>query len=94
MYDPENFKFPKGESYKDVRQRVRAGVNEALMSADMQTISRVFIASHVDIIKMAIVDIMGTSFNSRRNFEIPNGSVSVLGFAGREVGIEGINIYP
>lgn len=79
MYNPEEFRFPGGESYQEVRERANAFMS--LVKGILEQKKYVFIVSHVDVIKMIICDLLGKSFNTRREFSIPNGSVSVLGLS-------------
>lgn len=93
MFNPETFKFPDGESYKEVRKRVRITLGK--LEREFQNPRFVFIITHVDIIKMFFSEILGVSFNTRRNLIIPNGSVSIIEKSKEgKFRIEGINIYP
>jgi len=92
MFTPETFCFPGGESYLQVKQRVKNGLKEILLKHENKTI---IICTHVDIIKMIILEALGLSFNRRRYFEIPNGSVSTLSILkDDQLKVEGINQYP
>lgn len=93
MYNPEEFKFPGGESYKDVRKRVKDAME--LIRNEYPEKRVVILCSHVDIIKMFICEVQGTSFNTRRSFKIPNASISVVSLSKNgNFEIEGLNIYP
>ena len=90
MFQPEDFMFPNGESYKQVRSRVRM-VSDKLKGEYLDYDS-IFLCTHVDIIKMLLSEILGFPFNSRMNISVPNGSVSVV-FLTKDRGftIESIN---
>ncbi len=93
MQYPEDFTFPNGESYKNVRSRVEAVLKSVTSSGDGKR--AIFLCSHVDIIKMLICGVQGVSFNTRRNFKIPNASISVVTLnKDNRFEIEGLNIYP
>lgn len=91
MYNPSKFRFPDGESYEEVRQRVLS-VLQRFKNLDNRL---VFAITHVDIIKMVILEALQSSFDNRRYFSIPNGSVSVLLMDTKgKLQLTGINIYP
>lgn len=93
MFNPEVFKFPDGESYKEVRKRVRIALGK--LEGEFQSPRFIFIITHVDIIKMLFSEILGISFNTRRNLIIPNGSISIIEKSKEDkFSIEGVNVYP
>ena len=95
MFNPEDFKFPNGESYQDLRVRVREVLRKISNEINHNEYRYVFVCTHVDIIKMTLSEVMGFSFNNRRSFTIGNGSVSVLDLNKENVWtVKGINIYP
>lgn len=75
MHTPESFRFPNGESYGEVKDRCLSMLD---LVKGIQGKRLVVLVSHVDIIKMMICLTQGKSFNTRRDFSIPNASVSVL----------------
>lgn len=92
MHEPESFSFPGGESYQDVKKRVNSIKEDVLKLYKQKTI---ILCSHVDIIKMFICEVEGKSFNTRRFFSIPNGSISILSFSkDNQLKIDGVNVYP
>lgn len=74
MYKPESFKFPGGESYKDLKQRVMEGIN----NINENDCNVALICTHVDVIKMIVSETIGFSFNQRRNFVVSNGSITII----------------
>lgn len=76
MHNPMRFAFPGGESYKHVQKRVR-NIMEMISNIDLKK-KTIFVCSHVDIIKMFICEVEGKSFNNRREFDVPNASISLL----------------
>lgn len=94
MFKPESFKFPEGESYEQVHQRIIL-VLENLKERLIKGQKSIIICTHVDIIKMILSEIMGFSFNKRRDFSIPNGSATVLKISkDGKYSVEGFNVYP
>ena len=92
MHEPERFVFPGGESYQDVKIRVN-NIKEDVLRLYKQKV--VILCSHVDIIKMFICEVEGKSFNTRRFFSVPNGSISILSInKDSQLKIDGINVYP
>lgn len=75
MYNPQNFQFPGGESYTQLSVRVRKVVHD-LMGRELSDFT--FICTHVDWIKMFLLEIQGRQFNERRSFDIPNGNIALL----------------
>lgn len=93
FFEPESFKFPEGESYKNVRQRTRLALKKT--KKRLEDINVIFICTHVDIIKMVLSETLGFSFNQRKDLIIPPGSITVLNIS--EEGtfkVEGVNVYP
>jgi broad specificity phosphatase PhoE len=82
MYRPENFGFPGGESYEEVRMRVEQGL-ERIINENRDR-SELFLVSHVDIVKMIIAKVLGFPFNNRRYLTVPTGSISVVGILDSE----------
>jgi len=95
MHEPENFTFPGGESYKDVKKRVKIAMEKLRKEIFMNHYQNIFVCTHVDIIKMLLFEILGVSFNERRKISIPNGSISKIAInREKEMQILGINIFP
>lgn len=93
MYRPETFRFPEGESYSELRARARNTLAELV--DHLRNKQTVYVCTHVDVIKMILSEVLSFSFNQRRYFTIPNGSVSILGLDSEDkLRVEGINIYP
>lgn len=91
MYNPEDFKFPGGESYQEVRERVRKFIGK--ITSELEHYRFLIICSHVDIIKMMVCEVMGISFNTRRDFSVPNSSISILTLTpSGYFNVEGVNI--
>lgn len=93
MYRPEAFRFPGGESYKEVRKRVRKVIRD--LKKHLRVGHTVWVCTHVDIIKMILSEVLSFSFNQRRYIKIPNGSICILDMESEDkLRVEGINIYP
>ena len=67
--------FPNGESYLAVQKRVENGLEKL---KEQSTSKAIILCTHVDIIKVILCEVLGMSFNDRRNFDISNGSVSYI----------------
>jgi len=91
MYHPESFAFPNGESYKEVSERIM-GFLGILAKREENCL---FLCTHVDLIKIAVLRSINSDFNNRRLINIPTGSISLLAFLdNEEMRLEGINIVP
>lgn len=92
MYRPESFCFPGGESYVEVKERVREGVNSLIK--DYDSVPTIVLVSHVDVLKVILSETLDFPFNNRRYISIPTGSISVIGiFSGEEFRVKKINAF-
>ncbi len=95
MHNPEEFTFPGGESYMDVRNRVKLVMGKIKREVDLNHYKNIFVCTHVDLVKMFFSEILGFSFNERRNLVVPNGSISILGISDDgKLTVEGVNVFP
>lgn len=93
MYSPAHFRFPNGESYTEVRERVLAARVKIENNLKQFNLNFAFVCTHVDLVKMFITEALGVSFNTRRNFIIPNGSISLVGLlTDGSLRIEALNV--
>lgn len=75
MEYPSQVYFPNGESFTQVQDRVINYLTTMLSEHNIETL---FIITHVDIIKIIISWILGTSIDNKRMFRIDNGSITCL----------------
>jgi broad specificity phosphatase PhoE len=75
MDNPENFQYPGGESYKDLRVRVVAAFNDVVKAEEGRNLLMV---SHQGILKILIAELMGISYNDWNKFEVRNASLTSL----------------
>ncbi len=95
MFNPEGFKFPNGESYSSLKDRVGKAFEKIQNEIQQNGYRYVFACTHVDLIKMAMAKVMDFSFNNRRSFVIGNGSISLLSLNDdNKWTVKGINMYP
>jgi len=91
MYRPTIFSFPSGESYQEVHSRVDKFLSK-LTKSDCEN---VFVCTHVDLIKIILLNSLGSSFDNRRHLIIPPGSVSILSLLSKEgMCVESVNSMP
>jgi len=74
MHRPTVFRFPNGESYEEVKERI----GKFLRKLEVSNYENIFVCTHVDLIKVVLLDSLGSSFDNRRQLIIPCGSISVL----------------
>ncbi len=67
--DPENVKIPGGEMLPAVRDRTVAAVNDAVSKFPG---GRIAIVSHADVVKLAIIGVLGWPMKAFRSFSMDN----------------------
>ena len=91
MFRPEDFTFPGGESYVEVKKRTKLGVKKLI--TNYSDYKNIFVSTHVDIIKMILSNVLGFPFNQRRRLNITNGSISLLSLLDNlSLRVEAINL--
>jgi broad specificity phosphatase PhoE len=73
---PGEFTFPNGESFQDMRRRVKSFLN-SLIGAE----GPILIVSHGDIIKMALTITLDLPLNKFQNFVIAPASISIIDYS-------------
>jgi alpha-ribazole phosphatase len=89
--DPENFRFPGGESFVEVRKRVFPKLLEIAKNEMVSGTSNLFVITHGDPIRLTVCTVMQTSINTKNDFLIDNGSVTKLEFDGEKFMVKELN---
>ncbi len=79
LEDPGRFRFPAGESMEEVRERLRPGF-EKLVS--MYSGKSVVVVTHMAVIKVSFLVLLGLDFRWFWKIDIDNGSVSLFSHHG------------
>ena len=80
--NPEVFRFPKGESFKEASQRVSA----ALERIEKQYAKkRILVATHGDIIKLAVALTLGLPINNFQKLIVDPASISTIDLEHKKV---------
>jgi probable phosphoglycerate mutase len=73
---PAEFTFPNGESFQEMRRRVKSFLNSMI-----DTDGPILIVSHGDIIKMALTITLDLPLNKFQNFVIAPASISIIDYS-------------
>lgn len=73
---PTDFTFPNGESFQEMRKRVKLFLN-SITKID----GPILVVSHGDVIKMALAITMDMPLNKFQNFMVAPASLSVINFS-------------
>lgn len=73
---PGEFTFPNGESFQEMRRRVRSFLNSLI-----ETDGPILIVSHGDIIKMALTITLDLPLNKFQNFVVTPASICVIDYS-------------
>jgi broad specificity phosphatase PhoE len=73
---PGEFTFPNGESFQEMRRRVKSFLN-----SQIDTDGPILIVSHGDIIKMALTITLDLPLNKFQNFVIAPASISIIDYS-------------
>jgi probable phosphoglycerate mutase len=73
LSSPEKFKFPEGESFKQMRQRVDLMIEKLSKAKEP-----VLLVTHGDIIKMFITSALNAPINQFQSYVIEPGSITTL----------------
>jgi probable phosphoglycerate mutase len=73
---PGEFTFPNGESFQEMRRRVKSFLNSLI---DMD--GPILIVSHGDIIKMALTIVLDLPLNKFQNFVVTPASICVIDYS-------------
>ena len=84
--DPAKFRFPEGESFKEMHLRVSSRISE--IAAPGKTL---IICSHGDVIKMLISHLIGLKINSFQQFFVEPASISQI-FVGEKNSLVKANV--
>lgn len=85
---PSHVRFPTGESFVEIQQRI-VDVVEELRSCDSQSIALV---SHGDPIRLLLAHYLSISLDDFQRISIAPASISVLDFSGNKVSISAMNV--
>jgi probable phosphoglycerate mutase len=77
MHYPSSFRFPGGESIREMQDRLVAAVRELVSAHPGQTVVAV---SHADPIKVVLADALGTHLDLFQRIVISPASVSAISF--------------
>jgi alpha-ribazole phosphatase len=89
--DPQNFRFPEGESFVEIQGRVFLKLTE-LAEIEMESgTSNMFVVTHGDPIRLSICQVIEASINSKNDFLLDNGSVTKLEFDGERFVVKELN---
>jgi probable phosphoglycerate mutase len=73
---PGEFTFPNGESFQEMRRRVKSFLNSLI-----ETDGPILIVSHGDIIKMALTITLDLPLNKFQNFVVTPASICVIDYS-------------
>ena len=73
---PSEFTFPNGESFQEMRRRVKSFLNSLI-----ETDGPILIVSHGDIIKMALTITLDLPLNKFQNFVVTPASICVIDYS-------------
>lgn len=79
---PEKFRFPKGESFKEASKRVSAALKRIESENPKK---RILIVTHGDIIKLAVTATLGLPINKFQHFIIDPASISTIDLQHKKV---------
>lgn len=80
--NPEKFRFPKGESFKEASQRVSAALERI---KEQNPRKRILVATHGDIIKLAITLTLGLPINKFQKLIVDPASISTIDLEHKKV---------
>jgi broad specificity phosphatase PhoE len=83
---PGEFTFPCGESFQEMRRRVKSFLNSLI---DMD--GPILIVSHGDIIKMALTITLDLPLNKFQNFVVAPASISIIDYSQRSKSVISTN---
>jgi probable phosphoglycerate mutase len=83
---PGEFTFPYGESFQEMRRRVKSFLNSLI---DMD--GPILIVSHGDIIKMALTITLDLPLNKFQNFVVAPASISIIDYSQRSKSVISTN---
>lgn len=89
--EPENFRFPGGESFVEVQGRVFPKLTELAEDEMESGTSSMFVATHGDPIRLTVCKVLGASINAKSDFLVDNGSVTKLEFDGEKFTLKELN---
>ena len=80
--NPEVFRFPKGESFKEASQRVSAALERI---EEQYAKKRILVATHGDIIKLAVALTLGLPINKFQKLIVDPASISTIDLEHKKV---------
>ncbi len=83
---PAEFTFPNGESFQEMRKRVKSFLN-SMIDAD----GPILIVSHGDIINMALTITLDLPLNKFQNFVVAPASISIIDYSQRSKSVISTN---
>jgi probable phosphoglycerate mutase len=80
--NPEKFRFPKGESFKEASRRVSAALERI---EEQNPKKRILVATHGDIIKLAVTLTLGLPINKFQKLIVDPASISTVDLEHKKV---------
>lgn len=90
--EPSTFRFPGGESFAELQQRMVQEVEEIVSKHKPR--ERVALFFHADPIKLVLAHFLGMPLDQFQRLSIAPGSISILSLNMFEAKLEGLNIQP
>lgn len=87
---PAEFRFPKGESFVELRTRVASGLTNVIN--EYASVQRIFIFTHADVIKMGISWLLDSPLNRFQRISIDPASVSILNQNESDLMVRSVNL--
>jgi len=87
---PAEFRFPKGESFAELRTRVASGLTNVIN--DYSSAQRICIFTHADVIKMGISWLLDSPLNRFQRISIDPASISILNQNDLDLMVRSVNL--
>ncbi len=90
QHSPSQFRFPNGESFMDLRQRVAKGITDIVDSYDSS--AKIALFTHADVVKMIVTWLLDSPIDKFQRVMIDPASITIVVDGETGLGIKSVNL--